>query len=803
MLHYKYIHKNDGYEHKFSTNDEDIQFEIKSYIEGLRFISSKQNEPVYAYICDEKQSIYYKESNTIITALFDTNKELDKLTNAYSQELLFNESLMIIDNSQSDITDKPARPLSFSLPNLMPNDLKYVPAIVDNILSGQRVAIVGRNVDHIKNFVKFVLYLFPTSFSNKIGYIVNPQVIPNVYEYVFNSVKIVALTDPNQNFDEFNLVVNLAKPFEDVYSLGDYAKCLSFNSNNIMNLYRKSKELHSLFDSNGFNNLKASKLLAPFIFEVEKTKDTAERLLEALCDYNSVDIRLFNGVAEFVLENDLYEGSIATNVDLIISKNHQLEDYAILFKEKLILGYVQNVRLLSDKEIDEVIQYFADENIIIGDEVKALLENQKDEPKLYQILFEISNRVADEDKRSYIAEVLSVDRTYNLKINNRNFNEYIMDKIYGYEYCYQVELFSRFIYSTILGDNIEKNYSRIRKNDFIKKFLGQRKEVSDVRLIFHVYKRIKEILESNNPEAFIEYHDYELFTDEQLDSIVKISAKNEANAYFESVKFISEFDGSFYAKLQRKYIELVLGKDSKEIPYYKKYINVHNLNIFEDFFTINNEEKPKDIEVFIKGLQDEKETSEVLETYRLDFIYNMYLSSPLMIRQKIEKKIGIQEGTKPKEKVKEIVYNEEGRNDSKKLSLQKSAIDTIINYSRSDDAITSSGQSTSLLRTLLVVAIAALVALIGLVILSAPAIMKVAMLNKDFFDAFFQTGNIFLPYAFFLIFILFLVEYKINIKKTRGNLAQAIFRAILYTALLSYIPCLFYSVGYIVVYFVL
>ena len=763
MLQYKSIHKDSGYVSLYSTNDEEIRYEINSFIEALRMLSSRPNEVVYAYINDPKQSIYYKESNTMIAALFDRKNELS-ISGVYPSEVLLNEMALVLDNSDAQLQDKTVRPIPFSLPNLLPNDLSYIPLVVDRLLLGEKIAVIGRNIDHAKNFIKFVLYLFPVSFAKKVGFVINPSIMPNLFEMVFSSVKLIGVTDQYLNFDDVNLVVNLLQPAEEYTCVSEYAKILDFNKTSTMQLHRKSKELHGLFDQNGdFDFTRASKNLAPIIFEMDKTEENATKLIEIFTTMEKVSMSLFSPVVQFVIENELYSGSVAANIDKIIASNEELEAYAIIFKEKAINNYISNVKTLSRDLLDEVVSYFSLDEVELTDEAKALFLNQKNEQNTYNILFDLFAKTTNEAKRNFLVEFLDVDRNYDIKIYGNSINEFTIVKIFKYDEENAINLSAAFLYSTVLLENYDKNYSKIRRNDFVKKFLLRKDKISDLSFIFKLYKRIKDLIEINLPEEILDYHDFQLFDDNQLKDLIKFDRKSEEKQYFDLLQFTSEFDCSIYSKLQGKMLELVLTKDSSGVEYYKKYVNVYNLELFRKFFENNNTIIPDDVSKFIVALEQEKNTSEDLEEYRLDFIYRTYITSEVTIRRKIARKLNVAEDKHMDENIKKFIYCEEGKANPENIKRQKNTIDTIIDHVKRDDSITLTGKTSLFGRFFCLIIFACFFASVSFALFNVPTIVRSILLEISLIDSFKGISSFLTPYALLYAFVAFVISYFVSI----------------------------------------
>ena len=117
-------------------------------------------------------------------------------------------------------------------------------------------------------------------------------------------------------------------------------------------------------------------------------------------------------------------------------------------------------------------------------------------------------------------------------------------------------------------------------------------------------------------------------------------------------------------------------------------------------------------------------------------ILKMYLSASKPVKEKIKKKIGVSEAGKSREKVKAVIFNLDGRADEEKIQRQRKAIHIIVSMMSVEEVVSVRGGKTSLLKTFSIVLIGLILAAIGLVLVSIPALVKVFMLNKDLIDAY-------------------------------------------------------------------
>ena len=301
---------------------------------------------------------------------------------------------------------------------------------------------------------------------------------------------------------------------------------------------------------------------------------------------------------------------------------------------------------------------------------------------------------------------------------------------------------------------------------------------------------------------FVKYPNltFELFDDEQLSLLVKVNRKNEEKEYYDLLSFVTESDCGLYTRFQKIIINNILGQDFEGKNYYEKYINVNNLNEFKRFFTYTNTEISGLIATFIKGLEVETDAADLLAPYRLDFVYNTYITAAISVREKIANRLGVAIDTKMDEAIKAIIFNENGKNDILKRAKQKDAIDSIISMVKKDDEIRIDGKLLSSKYTLLAIFVGFIFTLIGLLFFLSPIITKTIMLRKDFFEVFFSLYNQLTPLIMLYSFIFFVIGYLINVKKARGYVGQAIWLTIKKWFIYVLLPIILYALTYILIY---
>lgn len=809
MIKYKYIHKDSGYESLLSIDDPNKSFQINRLMESIQGnVISKNSEKIYAYFYYENNAIYYKESNSLVNALIDDQNELkNNFPQAYPSEIIFNELLLPIDNSP--INSLPVRPGIINIPNLLITDLQYVPLVVDSILNNKKIALIGNNVEHLKNFIKFVLYLFPVNFARKIGYVVNLAYLPhNLYQEIFENVKIFGLTE-NVGTEMIDVVIDLKKPCQQTTILSPFAKVLDYEKMNLLQLQRKSKELYPLFDENGnYIESKSKILLTPLIFEREKTAVNADKVLDVLLESTEeVNINVFNSLTTFIINNNLYTGSLMQKIDTLINQKPELNIFAIRFKEKKVKTYLEDLNDVTKEQLQEIITYLSDQNVNISDEIMANLNRQRTNPHIYDIIFGITINTNNPKKQIYCAEYIRFDRIYNLNINSLSFDEFFTNKIKNLNTKDEIKNISLvYLYSTIKYYNENIYQATNRKNQFIET-LKQIKINRNLKydLIFEIYDSINYLIEEDIPEQISDYFDFEFLSKEQINNFIKISKSDEKNEYVELIDYIITNKKQTYQVFYRQLLDIILiGKSSVEPNkfLYQKYINVYNYDKFIKVLELAGITNQQEYQTFLSSLQKEENISKNLAPYRLDYIYSCYNNSALTIKKRIAKKLHLTYNKDIDEIIRQYVYNDIDKENQTKIALQKQTIDTITDYVEVNDTIVSINSGNHYKKLFGTCLLALIFSILALLIFNLPVFIKTFLINKNIITIFFEYNNIVTPYVIFYSFIFYLIVYAINIKKTRGNNLQAIGRTIIKWLLFVVIPVLMYVITYLVVYFI-
>ena len=437
MIQYKYIHLDNGYKTLLNTSDDNTVFEVSNLIDELRrSIKSKDRQDVYCYIYNEDKSIYYKENNSIVAAFIDCEKELkNRYKDKYPSDLLFDNSLIKIDNSNAPFQEKNLQLIRKNNCLVVPQRLKSITKFVDTLLDPtKRIAVVGNDVNAIRDYIVFALYLFPTSFARKVGYIVNVDYIPfNLNDDIFASVRIFGLTDANKDFFDMDLVINLNEEFREEELSSLYAKILNYDKNNQMVLEARSRELKDVFDEEGnYNSKLGEKILKEKIFEKEPTKDNFNELLNMSSQsQEKVSLKRFRLLFDYMLRNNVYDESTIQKISTIIQKNPEFNPYAIRLKERKILNYFDRFNDLTNLQLDEIADYLSNDTVELTAELEDLLNSLKENPKVYKIIFKIGVS-SSFYKRMFVTNYLDYSMTYNIDLNNLPFDEYIANKIFQY-----------------------------------------------------------------------------------------------------------------------------------------------------------------------------------------------------------------------------------------------------------------------------------------------------------------------------------------------------------------------------------
>lgn len=804
MISYKYFHLDRGYGTTYSTEDIELIEGFKYHVDKLRNITAKPGETAYIYLKNSYFSVYFKSLDSNCAALFDINDELATTSpDAITPEVFFNDKYLKITNSSAPATDVVIKGLKTPTPAIGGGALLYVPKVLDCILSNGKIAIIGSSTQ-IQTFIKLVIYLLPRNYSKNIGYIVNASSMPEVYADYLEGVQLFAFTNPYVNLDDMDLVVNLNESAGKFSYQTGYGKVLSHSAATSGALQQACQELEVLFtpDAKYSKDLEVQ-LLSPKLFELDKTVENAENLLKHLSNVGKVNCNQFHEVCQFVIKNKLYSGQIAFYIDKIISKNSEFESMKLLFKETTIVNNLKNIKSLNQASLNDIISFYLLEETEITEEAKTALLNNKYEANTFSLLLELLAKSKDEVKRNLILEFLQVERTYDVKIAGTPFNDYIINKIYSYKDSAYLELASRFLYSTVLKENVDKAYAKTRKSAFLKKFINNKASIDNVKVIFDIYKRIKELIEVNKFEEILDYHEITLFTDEQLAELIAFNPRKEESDYFNLIKFASEYDLSHYPKFQTKIISAVLAKDRQEVYLYKKYVNVHTVDSFIEFFNNSNVTPPSDVSEFIENLRTERQTSVVLEIYRLDFIYNTYLSIDTATRKKIARKLAVSNLSKMDEGVKAIIYNENGQGNAVSAKTQKEAIDYIIDLAKKDDSINVEGKKPIFGSLFLFSLLALFITGLNFLVFNLPTIIKHIMFDKGVLDIYFSSNNMYAPFALAYAFLAFFIIYLVSVKKTRRNIGQAYGLTLLNTLYFITLPFLAYAASYMLIYFFL
>ena len=798
MLQYKNIHTNSGFESLYSTKDVMVQSDINSYIEQLSAISSLENQNVYAYLYDGRYGIYFKRKNQNITALFDVNNQFQEYDNSYCIDVVLDERMIVVDNLQSTIYDKevkPIRPFAILINDgLLPHAIK----VLDAILQNKRVAIVGDNVDSLKKIIKYVLYLLPSTYANKVGFVINCEYIPNLSSQIFDHVKIFGLTEEC----DFFAVDEVVKLHEEVNEENKtaYAKYLAMNNLSCNLMLSESKKMANLFSKNTYDDKSARVMLSYPLFERNQNLENALVVLEAFSSLeNKVDSSQFKKVVDYLTSTKNYTKDIENKVNLIIKKNPHLSSFELSLKEQSVTSKLVTISKLTKVEIEEIVSYFVNDNVHFTEEQRNILIEQKCS-NTYEILFNVVMKSTDECKCGIIMDFLSVDRTYDLKIENIRFDEFILNKIFSLPKQYISSLLARFLYSTVLNRFKEKGYSKQRKAETITKFMAFKKDIKDVEILLDTYVTIKSLIEKYLPQDVIDYHDFELFTSEQLSEIIRLNRRTRQTLekdYYDILNFVNNFECRAYPDLQNKVVDIILGKDIDGSPYYKKLINVHNLSAFEGFFKSTNIEMSEDVLNFITSLKTEKETSEVLEYYRIDFVYNTYITAAKVVREKIANRLGVPLDKNMDEAIKNII---EARGDKALYQKRKEAIDVIIDLVKKDDEIRLGGKNLSTSHILVIFILSILATIIALALFASPSILRASLLKIDFLETFYAEYNLATPVVMLYSFAFVNIKYFINLSKTRGYTKQARTVTILDWLIYVMIPIFVYALAHILIY---
>ncbi len=809
MIKYKYIHKDSGYESLISTNDTNKSFQINRLMENIQGnIASKSGEKIYAYFYNENEVIYYKEKNTLVNALIDENNEIKNIfPTAYPSEIIFNELLLPIDNLP--LNSSPIKPAQMNIPNILVNDLQYVPLMVDALLDNKKIVLIANNVEQLKNFIMFVLYLFPVNFSRKIGYIVNLAYLPNnLYHKTFESVNIFGFTEDNE-IDSVDLVINLKQPYHQEIELSPFAKVLDYDKMNLLQLQRKSKELYSLFDENGnYISSKSKNVLIPLIFEREKTVVNADKLLDVLLESNeNINLSIFNNLANFILNNNFYTGSLMKKIDTLIEKKEELKQFEIRFKEKKIKSYLEDLNKTTPKELQEIVNFITNDNVMIDDEIKTALNRQRTNPFTYDLIFEMAVNSNDIDKQIYCAEFIRYDRIYNLNINSQSFEEFFTNKIKKLNSQNDILNISKiYLYSTIKYDKENIFQAQNRKKQFIDTLRHMSLEKNfKMDLIFELYENINELIKRDIPDRISDYFDFELFPNETLNLIIKLYKSDEKKEYLKLIDYVLLNKNRTYGAFYHQLLDFILiGKTvfNPDKYLYEKYINVYNYEKFIKVLELAGTLNQQEYQNFISALEKEENISKNLAPYRLNYIFSCYSNSSVIVKKKIAKELKLEYDENVDETIKKYVYNDLEKEDTTKIDLQKQTIDTIIDYVEVNDTIISKKNENSSKKALEICLISLCFAIITFLLFNIPTFLKMFLINKNFLTIFFEYNNIITPYIFCYGFIFFLIAYAINIKKTRGNMLQAVERTVIKWLLFVIIPVLMYVITYLFVYFV-
>lgn len=813
MIKYKYIHKDSGYQSLTNINDQGKENQVDDLMGEIQGnIRSKNNEEVYAYFWTDNHAIYYKEKNSLVNAIIDEENELKKnYPNFYPSEIIFNESLLPIDNLP--INSLPVIPASSNIPNMLVNHLQYVPMIVDAILSNKRIVLIASDVRRLKDFIKYVMDLFPVNFARKIGYVVNLAYLPNnLYDKIFENVKIFGLTE-NSETNLVDIVINLNETYPQNTELSLFAKVLDYVKMDHLHLQQKSKELYSLFDDAGnYVQSRSRTVLTPLIFEREQTLANAEKLLDVLLESNeNIDLSIFNNLADFILRNNFYTEteSLMQKIDTLIEKKEELKQFAIRFKEKKIKSYLENLNRTTPNglQLQEIVNFITNDNVMIDDEIKTALNRQKTNSFTYDLIFEIAVNSSDITKQIYCAEFIRYDRIYNLNINSQSFDEFFTNKIKKLNSQNDIINISKiYLYSTIKYNNENIFQAQNRKKQFIDTLSHMSLEKKfKMDLIFELYENINELIERDVPERISDYFNFELFPNETLNLIIKLHKSDEKKEYLKLIDYVLLNKNRTYGAFYHQLLDLILiGKTvfNPDKYLYEKYINVYNYKKFIKVLELAGTLNQQEYQNFISALEREENISKNLAPYRLNYIFSCYSNSSVIVKKKIAKELELEYDANADETIKKYVYTDLEKEDTTKIDLQKKTIDTIIDYVEENDTIVSKKSDNSYKKLLGICLISLCFAVITFLLFNIPTFLKMLLINKNFLTIFFEYNNIITPYVFFYAFIFFLIANAINIKKTRGNWLQAIGRTVIKWLLFVIIPVLMYVITYLFVYFV-